>query len=91
MELKKILEKYDIEALFLKNIQSLKRKLVIKELTTTLVRKITKVYLSDDSISNEDSSFINNYLGYILTPFDLLIFFELYDEDNNKIENLSEY
>ena len=88
---KLILEKYNIEMIYLKNLQNCKTKLVIKESFRVLKRKITKIYLSDDSFIENNCNFINYYRGDVLSPLNLLHYFELFDNNGNKIENLLEY
>lgn len=88
---KKILKQYNIEVLSLKNLSNLEIKLEITESYRILERQITKVCLSDDSVVDNNSYFTNVYIGDTLSALDLLRYFELYDNHDNRIENLMEY
>lgn len=86
-----ILNHYKIDTLNLENLLLNRTELKITEKFKILKRKISKIYLSDGTILDTNRYFINYYRGGTFSPSDLINFYEIYDKDNNLINDIWNY
>lgn len=87
----KVLAYYDIAPLDLQNVSEKQIKLTITESSIRPDIVITAVYLRGDILAKRYDGFKNDERGEILSPNNLLGFYELFDQDNKLIDDIVNY